>query len=171
MPTAQYLENKSNQMNKITKVSENYIKLLIDFECGGDVSKYLKAYKCPAGVWTIGIGTTVYANGFKVKEGDVITARDATNEALNHAIIVQVKVSSLVKKLINQNQFDALCCFAQNVGLGAFEKSTLLRKVNENPSNPLMREYFLLFCKIHGAVSNGLLKRRGAEANLYMLKP
>ena len=46
----------------------------------------LKAYKCPAGVWTIGYGTTVYPDGQKVKEGDVITKTKAEALLLDYVI-------------------------------------------------------------------------------------
>jgi lysozyme len=62
---------------KILSVSANCLELIEEFECGGQVEKYLKAYKCPAGVWTIGIGTTIYPTGQRVKQGDVITADQA----------------------------------------------------------------------------------------------
>ena len=88
------------------------------------------AYICPAGVPTIGYGTT-RINGSRVKEGMKITSDEAEvfleqdlkvfEDAINHNVLVE----------INQNQFDALVSFVYNVGIANFKKSTLLKKLNK----------------------------------------
>jgi lysozyme len=68
---------------------------------------------------------------------------------------------------ITQNQFDALVSFAYNVGLEAFRKSTLLKKVNANPNDKLISNQFLRWNKSRGRVLQGLTNRRIEEARIY----
>lgn len=157
-------------MAKITTVSDQCLQLIEQFECGGNVEKYLAAYKCPAGVWTIGIGTTVYPNGQKVKAGDVATKEQAY-EYLQHDLkTTEVSVDSFTIDKVNQHQFDALVSFAYNVGTGALKGSTLLKKVNVNPADPTIRAEFNKWVNGGGKVLPGLIKRRAAEADLYFSK-
>jgi lysozyme len=58
-------------------------------------------------------------------------------------------------------------CFAYNVGVGALKSSTLLKLVNTNPSDPLIKNEFLKWNKAAGKVLKGLTRRREAEAELY----
>lgn len=127
----------------------------------------LKAYKCPAGIWTIGYGNTQYENGKAVKEGDVITLERA--EQLLEIILIKFiqQVGELVKSNINQNQKDALTDFAYNCGVGNLKTSTLLKKVNADPKDKTIRAEFEKWTRANGKVLNGLVKRRNAEANLY----
>lgn len=127
----------------------------------------LKAYKCPAGIWTIGYGNTQYENGKAVKEGEVITLERA--EQLLEVILIKFvqQVGELVKSKINQNQKDALTDFAYNCGVGNLRSSTLLKKVNADPNDKTIRTEFEKWTRANGKVLNGLVKRRNAEANLY----
>lgn len=127
----------------------------------------LKAYKCPAGIWTIGYGNTQYENGKAVKEGDIITLERA--EQLLEIILIKFiqQVGELVKSNINQNQKDALTDFAYNCGVGNLKSSTLLKKVNADPKDKTIRAEFEKWTRANGKVLNGLVKRRNAEANLY----
>lgn len=127
----------------------------------------LKAYKCPAGIWTIGYGNTQYENGKAVKEGEVITLERA--EQLLEIILIKFiqQVGELVKSNINQNQRDALTDFAYNCGVGNLRSSTLLKKVNADPNDKTIRIEFEKWTRANGKVLNGLVKRRTAEANLY----
>jgi lysozyme len=134
----------------------------------------LTAYKCPAGVWTIGYGTIRYSNGEKVKEGDVISSQKALQE-LTHEINKKAEgVTKLTKSvLLSSNQFDALVSFAYNLGLGALEDSTLLKRVKANPNDPDIRNQFMKWNKarVNGVLKElaGLTRRRKEEADLYFL--
>jgi lysozyme len=154
-------------MCKITTISDKGIQLIEQFECSGDVTKFLKAYLCPAGVWTIGIGTTVYPDGQKVKQGDLITKEQAYDYLRFDLAYTEKQVDSYTTDSINQNQFDALVSFAYNVGTGALKSSTLLKKVNANPSDPTIRKEFERWVHGGGKVLPGLVTRRKAEADLY----
>jgi len=90
----------------------------------------LKAYRDVVGVWTIGIGHTAAAGEPAPKAGMTITAEQA--DAIFERDLVQYEeaVSSAVKVAISQTQFDALVSLTFNIGIGAFKKSTVLRKLN-----------------------------------------
>ncbi len=127
----------------------------------------LKAYKCPAGLWTISWGLTFYPDGTKVKEGDVITQQQA--EDYFNAIVDDFakKVDALIKSNVSENNFSALVSFAYNVGMGNFQRSTLLRKVNANPKDKTILAEFKKWTRANGEVLKGLVRRRDAEAKLY----
>lgn len=127
----------------------------------------LKAYFCPAGLPTIGYGSTWYENGSKVKMGDVITIDRADKLLIFTVAEFEKQVDTLVTSAINANQLGALTSFAFNVGIGNFRKSTLLRLVNANPSNPAIRTEFGKWTRANNQVLKGLVTRRQAEADLY----
>jgi len=127
----------------------------------------LKAYKCPANVWTIGFGNTFYENGDKVKEGDVITQQRA--DELAKFIIDQfaVSITPFILKPLNENQFSACVSLAYNIGTGGFKRSSVFKKLNINPQDPTIADSFKLWNKGGGKVLNGLVTRREAEIQLY----
>lgn len=127
----------------------------------------LLAYKCSAGVWTIGWGSTFYADGKPVKEGDTIS-QDEADELFKRTLVAYVNcVNKQIKTKINQNQFDALVSLAYNIGCGNFKKSSVLRQTNINPKDPSITNSFLLWNKAKGKVIKGLTNRRIAEAELF----
>lgn len=127
----------------------------------------LKAYLCPANVWTIGYGNTFYENGSKVQEGDKITIERSDKLLFFVVQKFEAEVKKLVKSEINENQLGALTSFGFNVGAGNLAKSTLLKKVNANPNDLTIRDEFNRWTKSWGKVLNGLVARRKAEADLY----
>ena len=122
----------------------------------------LKAYKCPAGVWTIGYGHT---RG--VKECDVITEKQADLYLLDDLRDAENAVNIHTKVKLNQNQFDALVSFVYNLGSGNFKSSTLLKKLNAGDYIGAANE-FKRWNKAGGKVLNGLVKRRASETNLFI---
>lgn len=101
--------------------SQNCINMIKMFE-----GFRAKPYKCPAGVPTIGYGSTFYSNGKKVTLKDkLITEQDATNLLTTVVTNFSSGVSKLLKIQVTQNQFDALVDFAYNVGIGNLKSSTL----------------------------------------------
>ena len=127
-----------------------------------------KAYKCPAGIWTIGFGATYYMDGTPVKESDTITLEEAEN-LLNE--MSEKNYGSYVDKYVTSNinpyQRDALISFAYNIGNANLKSSTLLKKVNNNPTDKTIKDEFLRWNKAGGKVLKGLTLRREAEAELY----
>jgi lysozyme len=123
----------------------------------------LKAYLCPANVWTIGWGHTG-----DVKKGDVITEHQA--EAILDVDLDKFErgVTDLLKGCIyNQNQFSALVSFAFNLGLGALSKSTLLKLFKAGDAKGAADE-FTKWKYAAGKVLPGLLKRRIEERALFL---
>lgn len=127
----------------------------------------LKAYKCPANVWTIGFGNTFYEDGTKVEEGEVIT-QERADELFDVIISDFVRMTDvLVKSDVTENNFSALVSFTFNVGTGNLKKSTLLKKVNANPKDLSIKAEFMKWTKANNVVLKGLVRRREAEAKLY----
>ena len=143
------------------KTSQGMKELIARFE-----GLRLKAYKCPAGIWTVGIGATTF-NGKRVTEGLVITKEQAYEQLERDLAVFENGVGRLVNKPINQDQFDALVSFSFNVGLGSLSRSSILKKVNADPSDPTIRDSFAMWNKAGGKVLAGLVKRRKAEADWY----
>ena len=124
---------------------------------------HLKAYKCPAGVWTIGWGQT----GKDIKEGIVWTQAQA-DAALEKSLAEFAEgVLKLIKVRLRPEQLGALVSFAYNVGLGNLSKSTLLRLVNEGKDVDAIVAQFLVWNKAGGKPLLGLLYRRVSEALMY----
>lgn len=130
-----------------------------------------KAYLDSVGVWTIGRGITYYEDGSPIKSGDTITADREEKLFQNTVSFFVKKVNEYVKVNINQNQFNALVSFCYNVGTQAFKNSTLLKKVNTNPTDKLIQTEFMKWTK--GTVKgkkvtiSGLINRRKQEVQLY----
>lgn len=122
----------------------------------------LKAYFCPAGVLTIGYGST----GPHVKMGMEITPAEAEKLLLDDVARFESAVNRLVKVPLTQGQFDALVCFSYNIGIGAFEKSTLLSVLNMGRYGEVISQ-FKRWNKVKGHVVNGLVNRREAEIGLW----
>lgn len=138
------------------KTSPKGIALIKEFE-----GLRLKAYKCPGGVWTIGYGHTA-----GVKPGMTITEEQA-EQFLKEDLIVFEKAVNNQNLSINQNQFDALVSLIYNIGIGNFQKSTLLRKARVNPNDNSIMDEFLKWVYSKGRVLPGLQRRRLAEMKLY----
>jgi len=125
------------------------------------------AYQDVAGVWTIGYGNTFYENGSKVKRGDTITHSQA--EKLLRSVVDDFakKVTDEIRVQLTDCQFGALVSFTYNVGIEAFRRSTLLRKLNADPEDPAIRTEFSRWVRAGGKTLGGLVKRRKEEADLY----
>ena len=138
------------------KTSPKGIALIKEFE-----GLRLKAYLCPGGVWTIGYGHTA-----GVKPGMTITEEQA-EQFLKEDLIVFEKAVNNQNLSINQNQFDALVSLIYNIGIGNFQKSTLLRKARINANDNSIMDEFLRWVYSKGRVLPGLQRRRLSEMKLY----
>lgn len=125
------------------------------------------AYLDAAGVWTIGYGNTYYADGTPVKKGDTITKSEG--EVLFDTVLNEFAtgVNDLIKVDLNDCQFGALVSLSYNIGINAFKKSTLLRKVNIDPSDPSIAKEFSRWVRAGNKTLNGLVKRRKKESDFY----
>lgn len=122
----------------------------------------LKAYKCPADIWTIGYGST----GPHVHQGLTISRDEAERLLIKDLERFERAVEQAVKVPLNDNQFATLVSFAFNVGEGAFQKSTLLRKLNREDYDAVPRE-LMKWVNGGGKRLQGLVNRRAAEGGLW----
>lgn len=100
-------------------------------------------------------------------EGMVWTDAECEAYLLKELAAHEVSVSKSVTKTLRQCEFDALVSFSYNCGASALAASTLLKKVNANPSDQTIRAEFGKWVNAGGKPLDGLVKRRAAEANLY----
>ena len=133
------------------KASRQAIDLIKRFE--GFSSK---AYLCPAGKWTIGYGTVV-------KEGHPnVSEKQAEDMLMDRICDIEEDLSFML--ILSQNQFDALVSFIYNVGMGAFKKSTMLKKIRAGEPADMEFERWVY---ANGRVLEGLKARRKAEKDLW----
>ena len=123
----------------------------------------LEAYLCPAGIWTIGWGST----GSHVYKGLTISQEEADQLFIEDCERFVESVNSSVKVPLTQYEFDALVTFAYNVGCGNFESSTLLKKLNIGNYQGASNE-FLRWDKSKGKVLKGLTYRRQSERHYFL---
>lgn len=151
------------------KASQRCIDLVKEFE-----GFSAKAYLCPAGVPTIGYGSTT-----DVKLGQTITKEAAEKRLIADLGYCERVVEKAVTVKLSQSQFDALVSFVYNVGEGSKERSGFVRLKNGRPSSLLLAinksrfldvpAKMLEWNKAKGKVLAGLTRRRQAEADLFMI--
>lgn len=124
----------------------------------------LSAYRCPAGVLTIGYGHTK-----GVREGSSITMAEAEDLLKKDLEYFENQLTKLNLGL-TQCQFDALVSFCFNCGFSSFRNSTLYRRVKSHAPEAEIRSAFAMWNRGGGKVLPGLVKRRKAEADLFFSK-
>jgi lysozyme len=139
------------------KTSINGLNLIKNFE-----GLRRQAYKCPAGIWTIGYGHTTDVN-----VGDVITEMQAISLLSQDVAESERAVNQYVHVPLTQNQFDALVSFVFNLGVGDFRSSTLLKKINAGDDDGAAQE-FGRWIHVDGKTLPGLVRRREAERVLFL---
>ena len=122
----------------------------------------LRAYKCPAGVWTIGYGTT----GPNIKEGLTWTAAQCEAALLSDVREFAREVRASLKVKVSARQFAALVSLAYNIGINALRASTLLRKLNAGDYAGAA-EQFPRWNRAGGRELQGLTNRRAEERALF----
>jgi lysozyme len=144
-------------MTDIKQIGKAGLDLVKSFE-----GLKLRAYLCPANVWTIGFGST----GPHVTPGKVITEAQADGLLQDDLDRFEQAVTRLVTVPLTQNQYDALVSFAFNVGISALQRSTLLKRVNAKLFDQARAE-FGKWNRAGGRPLAGLTRRRAAEAALF----
>jgi lysozyme len=139
------------------KISTAGLKLIKEFE-----GLRTTAYLCPAGVLTIGYGST----GPHVTPGKTITENEANALLIEDLVRFEKAVNDLVKVTITQSQFDALVSFAFNCGIGALQESTLLRLLNQSDYTGAAAQFDRWVKGPNGPLP-GLVRRRDAEEALF----
>ena len=127
----------------------------------------LKAYKCPAGVWTIGYGNTFYLDGSKVLMGQKISQVEADMLLLKLLPKYEATVDRNIKVTVNQNQYDALVSFCWNCG----SSQALFRLVNQKATDEVIYDWWINhYVTGGGKLLQGLINRRRKEADLFIKK-
>ncbi len=139
------------------KTSEHGINLIKRFE-----GLRLEAYKCSAGVWTIGYGYTL-----GVKQGDRITQEQAEQYLIDYIRNAEKQLNELIKVEVSQNQYDALMSLFYNIGYAQFASSTCLKRLN-NKDYKGAAEALVWWNKAGGKILQGLVNRRDAEKELFL---
>lgn len=146
------------------KISDACLSLIRTFEV-----LRTSAYKCPAGIWTIGYGHTA-----NVTKDMKITQKEAERLLLSDLSYFEKAVSNLVKDVpCTQSQFDALVCISFNIGDGSLAASTLLKKFLAGDIQGAADE-FLRWNKAASPDTRkkievkGLTLRRQAERRLFL---
>lgn len=131
---------------------------------------YANAYLCPANVWTIGYGTTVWPDGKRVKKGDTITRTEAEKLLEKQVNEHASTIATYVKVPLNQNQFDALASFQYNLGRHILKGSSLLKYLNAKQWDKAVNS-MMQYCKarVNGTLTvlRGLENRRKEEVALF----
>lgn len=133
---------------------ENAIRLIKEFE-----GLRLVAYRCPAGVWTIGWGHT----------GGVLSGMTVTAAEAERLLLADVERVDIVLRGMELTpcRRAALLSFGFNVGVEALRCSTLLRKVRADADDPSIAAEFMRWVRSGGKVLPGLVRRRRREAEVY----
>ena len=144
------------QRNKSMNISQEGLSLIKKFE-----GCELEAYKCAAGVWTIGYGSTK-----NVKEGDTLTQEEADELLLHEMDEYEGYIKDNVTSDLDQNQFDALVSWVFNLGPSNLKASTMLKVVNAGDMKEVPAQ-IKRWNKANGKTLQGLIRRREAEALLF----
>lgn len=122
-----------------------------------------EAYKCPAGIFTYGYGSTYKADGTPVKQGDTITKKQA-EDLLNHYIIhnIRPKIADL---RLTDYQYEALESLIYNIGWTAFSKSKCYKAIKARDWATALKNWD--WYSGGGKVLNGLIKRRAEEIGMF----
>lgn len=124
----------------------------------------LQAYRCPAGIWTIGYGHT---SG--VTKGMVIT-RERAEELLKEDVRPCEQLLNKMGVNFRQEQFDALVSWIFNIGSGDFVSSTLCKRIQNGSDDEDIADQIVRWIYAGGKPRLGLKKRRVDEANLFLGK-
>lgn len=156
------------------KVSAKAIKMIKHHE-----GVRQKPYRCPAKLWTIGVGHVLYPeqgklkidqrDGFALKIEDFRTFSMEEVDAILRTDLDRFErgVEKFCPVPLTQGQFDALVSFSFNVGLGTLQRSTLRQKVLRGDMEGASEE-LLKYCMAGGKVLRGLLNRRKDEQVVFL---
>ena len=138
-----------------------------------------KPYRCPAKLWTIGVGHVLYPDQGKLKidQRDGFPLRSEDNRTFTMEEVDGILKSDLARfergvatycpVELTQGQFDALVSFSFNVGLGTLQRSTLRQKVLRGEMEDAADE-LLKYCMAGGKILKGLQNRRNDERALFL---
>ena len=148
-------------------ISDDGIELIKRFEGLHKVQPdgLISSYRCAAGVWTIGWGSTK-----GIRSGMKITVEEAEEKLRDDLKTAESAVKQHVSVPLSQGQYDALVSFIFNLGAGNFRSSSLLKRLNRGLYDDVP-EQLLRWNKARVGgkltVLRGLTRRRAAEAAIF----
>lgn len=150
-----------------TEMSKDGIELIKRFEGLHKLKDdgLVHSYRCPAGKWTIGYGSTK-----GIRSGMKITKAEAEQLLLDDIHEHQKIIYRLVEVPLTQGQFDALVSFVFNLGSGNFKSSTLLKRLNAGRYDECPEQIMRWNkARVDGKLQplRGLTRRRAAEAAIF----
>lgn len=131
----------------------------------------LEAYRCPAGVWTIGYGHTSAAGTPEVYPGMTITEDQANKILENDVENFWAQIRPLIKVSLNDNEIGSIISLVFNIGLGAFKTSTCLKRLNaKNKEGAAEALTWWNKATVDGkkVTLRGLVRRRNAEREWFL---
>jgi len=139
----------------------------------------LKPYRCPAKLWTVGVGHVLYPDQGRLpldqrdsfllepKHNRTFSKEEVDGILSADLIRFEAGIAKLFPMVLTQGQNDALVSFGFNLGLGGVQRSTLRQKVLRGEIEEASNE-FLKFTRGGGKVLPGLVKRRQDERSLFL---
>lgn len=127
-----------------------------------------RPYRCSAKLWTVGVGHLI-GDGKSLPDS---WNRTFTEEEINALLIRDLNrfergIRMYIKVPLRQYEYDSLCSFAFNLGLGTLQRSTLRQKINRNDKEGAAKE-ILKYCRAGGKIIRGLQIRREAEYRMFL---
>ena len=146
------------------KVSDKCIKMLRHHEGVRN-----KPYKCPAGLYTIGVGHLIGDGKTLPPEWNRTFTNEEIDGLLKHDLNrFELGVSKMLPNVrLRQCEFDALVSFSFNLGLGTFQRSTIRQALIRGDKEAAM-ESLLKYCKAGGKILKGLENRRKDEKAMFL---
>ena len=156
------------------KVSDKCISMIRHHE-----GVRFRAYRCPAKLWTIGVGHVLYPlqgrlpldkrQDFQLQAQDDRTFTTEEVDGILHNDLARFErgVTTLCPISLTQGQFDSLCSFSFNCGLGTLQRSTLRQKLLRGETKDAAQE-LLKYCMGGGKILKGLQNRRIDERSLFL---
>ena len=156
------------------KVSDKCISMIRHHE-----GVRFRPYRCPAKLWTIGVGHVLYPlqgrlpldqrQDFQLQAQDDRTFTTEEVDGILHNDLVRFErgVTTLCPISLTQGQFDSLCSFSFNCGLGTLQRSTLRQKLLRGETEDAAQE-LLKYCMGGGKILKGLQNRRIDERSLFL---
>ena len=128
-----------------------------------------KPYKCPAGLWTVGVGHLIGDGKSLPAEWNKTFTNEEIDGLLKHDLNrFELGVSKMLPNVsLRQHEFDALVSFCFNLGLGCFQRSTIRQALIRGDKEAAM-ESLLKYCKAGGKVLRGLENRRKDEKAMFL---
>lgn len=144
-------------------VSERAIKLIRHHEGVRN-----RPYRCPAGLWTVGVGHLIGDGKSLPKSWDRLFTKEEIDGILKRDLrrFESGVLRMLPKVLLRQHEFDALVSFCFNLGLGTFQRSTIRQALLRGDKKAAM-ESLLKYCRAGGKILRGLQIRRMDEKALF----